>query len=218
MLSDSRNDGDPRINTGIVFRYPKINEFLDILHERKISSFLVTNAQFPECITNLRPICQLYVSIDASTEEGLKKIDRPLFKDYWQRFIDSLKALSEKGQRTVYRLTVVKAWNDDEISRQVDGISCFSSFYANIVSLRYADLVSMGKPDFIEVKGVTFCGDSKASTLTMGNVPWHEEVRGFVKQLVDLLPGYSLASEHEHSNCLLIARDKVCLRIHPRYT
>jgi tRNA wybutosine-synthesizing protein 1 len=75
----------------------------------------VTNAQFPEMITTLRPICQLYVSIDAANEETLKAIDRPLFKDYWPRFIDSLKSLSAKGQRTVYRLTMVKAWNDNEI-------------------------------------------------------------------------------------------------------
>lgn len=27
--------------------YPQINEFVDILHSRNISSFLVTNAQFP---------------------------------------------------------------------------------------------------------------------------------------------------------------------------
>ena len=26
------------------------------------------------------------------------------------------------------------------------------------------------------LQGVTFCGDSKASSLTMKNVPWHEEV------------------------------------------
>jgi len=34
--------------------------------------------------------------VDASTKESLKRIDRPLFKDFWQRFLDSLKALSEK--------------------------------------------------------------------------------------------------------------------------
>lgn len=39
---------------------------------------------------------QLYVSVDASTKASLKKIDRPLFSDFWERFIDSLKALSEK--------------------------------------------------------------------------------------------------------------------------
>ena len=45
---------------------------------------------------NLIPVTQLYVSVDASTKESLKKIDRPLFRDFWPRFLDSLKALSEK--------------------------------------------------------------------------------------------------------------------------
>ena len=33
------------------------------------------------------------------------------------RFIDSLKELDRKNQRTVYRLTLVKGWNADEIER-----------------------------------------------------------------------------------------------------
>jgi tRNA wybutosine-synthesizing protein 1 len=43
----------------------------------------------------------------------------------------------------------------------------------------------------------------------MENVPWHEEVVSFVKKLGDLLPDYEIASEHEHSNCVLIAHRKV---------
>ncbi|XP_015151423.2 S-adenosyl-L-methionine-dependent tRNA 4-demethylwyosine synthase TYW1 isoform X2 [Gallus gallus] len=175
--------------------YPDINRFLRLLHQRGISSFLVTNAQFPEEIRNLEPVTQLYVSVDASTKESLKRIDRPLFKDFWQRFLDSLKALSEKQQRTVYRLTLVKAWNVDELKA-------------------YADLVSLGKPDFIEVKGVTYCGDSSASSLTMANVPWHEEVVHFVQELAQLLPDYGIACEHEHSNCLLIAHKKFKINGH----
>ncbi|XP_060029538.1 S-adenosyl-L-methionine-dependent tRNA 4-demethylwyosine synthase TYW1 isoform X2 [Erinaceus europaeus] len=132
--------------------YPEINQFLKLLHECKISSFLVTNAQFPVEIRNLKPVTQLYVSVDASTKESLKKIDRPLFKDFWQRFLDSLKALVAKG--------------------------------------------------------VTYCGESSASSLTMANVPWHEEVVRFVRELVDLISGYEIACEHEHSNCLLIAHKK----------
>ncbi|XP_054703771.1 S-adenosyl-L-methionine-dependent tRNA 4-demethylwyosine synthase TYW1B isoform X1 [Grus americana] len=169
--------------------YPEINRFVKLLHQRSISSFLVTNAQFPDEIRNLEPVTQLYVSVDASTKESLKRIDRPLFKDFWQRFLDSLKALSEKQQRTVYRLTLVKAWNVDELKA-------------------YADLISLGKPDFIEVKGVTYCGESSASSLTMANVPWHEEVVRFVQELADLIPDYEIACEHEHSNCLLIAHKK----------
>ncbi|XP_063002599.1 S-adenosyl-L-methionine-dependent tRNA 4-demethylwyosine synthase TYW1-like [Elgaria multicarinata webbii] len=169
--------------------YPEINQFLKLLHRRGISSFLVTNAQFPAEIRALEPVTQLYVSVDASTQESLRKIDRPLFKDFWARFLDSLRALAEKRQRTVYRLTLVKAWNVDELKA-------------------YSELVSLGKPDFIEVKGVTYCGESSASSLTMANVPWHEEVRRFVQELADLLPDYEIACEHEHSNCLLVAHKK----------
>lgn len=95
--------------------YPKINAFVKLLHEKGISTFLVTNAQFPDAITALDPVTQLYVSVDASSKASLKKIDRPLFRDFWERFIDSLKALGEKGQRTVYRLTLVKSYNSDDV-------------------------------------------------------------------------------------------------------
>nr|XP_061797636.1 S-adenosyl-L-methionine-dependent tRNA 4-demethylwyosine synthase TYW1-like [Nerophis lumbriciformis] len=169
--------------------YPEINRFVGLLHSQRISSFLVTNAQFPEEIRSLEPVTQLYVSVDASTKESLKKIDRPLFKDFWTRFLDSLKALAEKKQRTVYRLTLVKAWNVEEMTA-------------------YSELIALGQPDFVEVKGVTYCGESSASSLTMANVPWHQEVVAFVQQLVDMLPDYEIACEHEHSNCLLIAHNK----------
>jgi len=169
--------------------YPEINTLIDLLHAKKISTFLVTNAQFPDAIKALKPVTQLYVSVDAGTKDSLKKIDRPLFKDFWQRFLDSLLALEDKGQRTVYRLTLVKSFNTEELEA-------------------YSKLVDLGKPGFIEIKGVTYCGDSKASNLTMANVPWHDEVIGFVQQLVDMLPDYEIASEHEHSNCVLIAHKR----------
>nr|XP_046245829.1 S-adenosyl-L-methionine-dependent tRNA 4-demethylwyosine synthase TYW1 isoform X2 [Scatophagus argus] len=169
--------------------YPEINTFIRLLHSHHISSFLVTNAQFPQEIRSLVPVTQLYVSVDASTKDSLKKIDRPLFKDFWPRFLDSLKALGEKRQRTVYRLTLVKAWNVEEMQA-------------------YSELIALGQPDFVEVKGVTYCGESSASSLTMANVPWHQEVVAFVQQLADMLPQYEIACEHEHSNCLLIAHTK----------
>lgn len=70
-------------------------------------------------------------------------------------------------------------------------------------------------------QGVTYCGESAASSLTMANVPWHEEVVRFVQELVALLPDYEIACEHEHSNCLLIGHKKVrgckqaCARLPP---
>lgn len=59
------------------------------------------------------------------------------------------------------------------------------------------------------VQGVTYCGESSASSLTMANVPWHQEVVAFVQQLAAMLPQYEIACEHEHANCLLIAHTKV---------
>ncbi|KAI3646504.1 hypothetical protein MP228_009432 [Amoeboaphelidium protococcarum] len=172
--------------------YPHINEFVEMLHARRISSFLVTNAQFPEMITNLSPATQLYVSVDAATKESLKKIDRPLFEDFWERFVGSLDAIRDKGQRTVYRLTLVKDYNTEDLSH-------------------YCDLIRRGQPDFIEVKGVTFCGFSASSPIRMSNVPYQHEVVDFVKKLIAELGSdieYEIACEHEHSCSVLVAHKK----------
>jgi len=170
--------------------YPEINKFVDLLHSKKISTFLVTNAQFPDAIKALKPVTQLYVSVDAPTKESLKRIDRPLFKDFWQRYLDSLKALGDKHQRTVYRLTLVKGWNTEDIQQ-------------------YDNLINLGRPDFIEIKGVTYCGESNASSLTMNNVPWHEEVISFVNELQKYVSHeYEVTCEHKHSLCILLAHIK----------
>ncbi|XP_059634575.1 S-adenosyl-L-methionine-dependent tRNA 4-demethylwyosine synthase [Cornus florida] len=168
--------------------YPEINSLVDELHRRRISTFLVTNAQFPEKIKMLKPITQLYVSVDAATKDSLKAIDRPLFGDFWERFIDSLTALREKQQRTVYRLTLVKGWNTEDIDA-------------------YFSLFDIGTPDFVEIKGVTYCGTSATSKLTMENVPWHADVKAFSEALAQKSKGeYEVACEHVHSCCVLLAR------------
>lgn len=175
--------------------YPEINALVDELHRRHISTFLVTNAQFPEKIKMLKPVTQLYVSVDASTKESLKAIDRPLFGDFWERFIDSLRELKDKQQRTVYRLTLVKGWNTEDIDA-------------------YSNLFSIGKPDFVEIKGVTYCGSSATSKLTMENVPWHSDVKAFSEALALRSKGeYEVACEHVHSCCVLLAKtDKFKVR------
>ncbi|CAJ0750899.1 1401_t:CDS:2, partial [Entrophospora sp. SA101] len=128
-------------------------------------------------LVELKPVTQLYVSVDASTKESLKKIDRPLFKDFWERFLDSLDELSRKGQRTDY--------NTEEIEN-------------------YIELIERGRPDFIEVKGVTYCGYSGSSNLTMAN-----EVIEFVEKISQKLGNvYEIAAEHSHSCSILIANTK----------
>ena len=99
--------------------------------------------------------------------------------------------LAAKKQRTVFRLTLVNGWNDAQLGK-------------------YVELVRRGRPDFVEVKGVTFCGDSKASPLTIKHCPYHAEVRAYCAAMVKELgveSGYELASEHAHSNIVLIAHN-----------
>lgn len=175
--------------------YPHINEFVAMLHKERISSFLVCNAQHPDQLAALRPVTQLYVSIDASNADSLRKIDRPLHRDYWQRFLRCLDILKEKRfrMRTVFRLTLVKGFNIDD---EVEG---------------YADLVALGLPCFVEIKGVTYCGTSSAAGvgLTMQNVPFYDEITAFVEALNAALERrgleYGIAAEHAHSCCVLIA-------------
>jgi len=174
--------------------YPRINELVGDLHGRDISTFMVTNAQFPEAIRSLRPVTQLYVSVDAPNKDALEEVDRPLFGDAWERLRESLVILKEKRQRTVARLTLVKGHNADDIGG-------------------YAELIALGEPTLVEVKGVTFCGKSDASDLTMENCPWHHEVVVFCNQLAAALrenhpdcPLYECACSHKHSVSVLIAR------------
>eukprot|EP00967_Tisochrysis_lutea_P106163 scaffold162481_cov23-Tisochrysis_lutea.AAC.1 len=50
------------MQVGEPIMYPEINALVDELHARRISSFLVTNAQFPDAIRNVScasPACWL---------------------------------------------------------------------------------------------------------------------------------------------------------------
>jgi tRNA wybutosine-synthesizing protein 1 len=170
--------------------YPHISRYVELLHSKHISTFMVTNAQFPDRIRDLGPVTQLYLSIDAATKDTLREIDRPLFDDFWERMLASVQELSLKKQRTVFRFTLVQGSNTSQVQE-------------------YADLVGQGRPDFIEVKGVTFCGENNASDITMKSVPYHDEVVAFAQDLCGRLGNnFAVAAEHQHSCCVLIANKR----------
>jgi len=128
--------------TGEPITYPRINEICNDFHRRGISTFLVTNATYPEQIKNLVPITQLYLSVDAPNKVLLKEVDKPLFSDYWERLNQSLTYLSEKKARTCIRVTCIKEMNMTDLQG-------------------WADLINKGSPDFLEVKGYMFIGASR---------------------------------------------------------
>ena len=174
--------------TGEPINYPKINEAIKEFNKKGISTFLVTNAQYPEQIKNLAPVTQLYISLDAPTQDLLKKVDLPLFDDYWERLNQSLEYLKQKKQRTCIRLTMIKDINMDDPEN-------------------YANMIKKGDPDFIEVKAYMFVGMSR-QRLEKSNMPFHEDVVEFSKLLNDHLSDYEIVSEHIPSRVIMFAKKK----------
>jgi tRNA wybutosine-synthesizing protein 1 len=174
--------------TGEPISYPRINEMIDKFHDQDISTFLVTNATFPDQIRDLHPVTQLYISVDAPTKELLYEVDKPLFEDFWERLQASLNYMAEKTFRTCIRLTLIK------------GINMF-------MPEKYAELIMKGDPDFIEVKSYMWVGAS-TQRLVRDNMPLHEETVAFTKELITFLPEYDIVSEHISSRVVMLAKKK----------
>ena len=116
----------------------------------------------------------------------LKHVDLPLFQDYWERLNKSLEYLAEKKQRTCIRLTIIKEINDKNHKE-------------------YANLIHKGNPDFIEVKAYMHVGASK-DRLKKENMPFHEYIIEFTKELLNYLPDYDIVSEHIPSRVIMLAK------------
>lgn len=172
--------------TGEPITYPKMNEMLHEFHKRRISTFIVTNAQFPEAIEALDDVTQLYLSIDAPTKEKLKRIDRPLFKDYWEKMNECLDLLKTRRYRTCIRLTMIKDENMDETEK-------------------YADLIRRGSPDFIELKSYMWVGASQEQ-YEVQNMPYLEDMNVFMDELLEEMPEYEYLSTHPRSRAILLGK------------
>ena len=174
--------------TGEPIVYPRLNELIKIFDEKEISTFLVTNAQYPEQIKNLKEITQLYISLDAPAKELLKEIDKPLFNDYWERLEKSLEYLAKKKGRTAVRVTVIKGVNDKDWDK-------------------WASLIVKGDPDFIEVKAYMHVGASQ-ERLKRENMPLHEDIVKCSNKLKSYLDHYEIVSEHIPSRVVLLVKKK----------
>jgi len=172
--------------TGEPITYPQINEIIKAFHQRGISTFLVTNSQYPEQTKKIENITQLYLSIDAPNKELMKKVDRPLLQDYWERMYECLDVLKTRPYRTCIRLTMIKDENMIEAEN-------------------YAELIRRGEPDFIELKSYMWVGEGR-KLYTHGNMPNMEEIRIFSEELLKNLPEYEYASEHIPSRVILLMK------------
>ena len=166
--------------------YPKIAELIEEAKSRGMTTFIVTNGQFPKRMKDIDPY-QLYLSVDAPTEDIYKKIDQPRYKDFWKRFIDSAEIMGKKNCRKAVRLTIVKGFND-------------------IYPDKYVDIINLTKAEFIEVKAYMHVGFSQ-HRLSKEAMPLHDEVRDFAKLIEKASKGkYKITNESRPSRVVLLER------------
>jgi len=169
--------------------YPKLPElvrFLKSLPETK-SVFVVTNGQEPEMLSKLArsPPTQLYISVNAPNKALFKRINRPVRRDAWPRFVRSLEILSKMKTRRVLRMTMIKGINMD--ASLAEG---------------YADIIRRAKPHFVEVKAYMWIGFSRRR-LGQENMPLHHDVRSFAEKIA-YVTGFSVADEKSDSRVVLL--------------
>jgi len=98
--------------TGEPTLYPKMNRFLELCHERGITTFLVTNGTNPDALRALDPLpTQLYVSVTAPNAEVFRRLTLPAQDDAWERLLESLSIVRGLRTRRVVRHTLVRGWN-----------------------------------------------------------------------------------------------------------
>nr|KXH75502.1 MAG: hypothetical protein AM325_11210 [Candidatus Thorarchaeota archaeon SMTZ1-45] len=167
--------------------YPLLSDLIDEIHQRGMTSFLVTNGTQPDVLSTMSLPTQLYVTLAAADESTYKTLCRPGLRDGWTRILKSQETLQSLSTRTVNRLTMVANRNMHN-------------------ERAYSRLIEIGEPDFIEVKGYMFLGSSRGR-LDQNNVPTHREIYAFSERLA-ALTGYYLLDEQVESRVVLLSRSK----------
>lgn len=172
--------------------YPKLPDLIKYLYTLKNtkSVFLVTNGQEPEMLQRLIDEdalpTQLYLSTNASNKKMFSIINRPRYRDAWERWQKSLELLSEMNTRTVLRMTVIRNFNE-------------SISYVN----EFAELMKKGNPHFIEIKSYMHIGMS-TQRLERSDMLEMDEIRNYSNLLCKSLAGFSIMDESEISRIVVL--------------
>ena len=152
--------------------YPYLKELINLIRQRGMTSFVVSNATRPEVLAEIQPT-QLYLSINAPDEELYRRVCRPT-ADLWPKVLESLEIIKQHRCRSVIRLTLARGLN---MERAED----------------YARIIGRAEPDFVEVKAYMHLGRSR-DRLTREAMPQHAEIMDFTRTLGRAL-GYELEAD-----------------------
>ena len=176
-------DGEPTL-------YPNLADLIKEIKSRDCTVFLVTNGTIPERLKELiekgAEPTNLYISIYGTNSEDYEKICRPFIPDAFEKVKESLKLMKEfKKSRKIFRITAVKNLNMKNPEE-------------------YSELIKMSEPDFVELKGYAWLGESR-KRLKKENVPTMEHLEEFAKEL-EKLTGYSIKEKDDVSRVVLMSK------------
>lgn len=176
--------------------YPKLPSLIRYLSSLKAtkSIFLVTNGQEPQMIKRLSDEdalpTQLYLSTNAADYESFMRINRPRYKDSWERWHRTLNMLSGLDTRTVLRMTLIRGHNDSE--KDIEGFSKM---------IRDADV------HFVEVKSYMHIGRS-TNRLERSDMLEFDEVKRFASEMARKSGNYSIMDESVPSRIVVLQNQK----------
>lgn len=176
--------------------YPQLPELIKYLKQLPAtkSVFLVTNGQEPEMLERLHDEnalpTQLYLSTNAPNEEVFQLVNRPKYKDAWERWNTSLEILSKIDTRTVLRVTLIRGYNDN-----------------NQLIPEYSEIFNHGNIHFIEIKSYMHIGRS-TNRLERSDMLDMSEVRHFADAVIKQSEMYSVMDESEMSRIVVLQNQK----------
>ncbi|MGY5854865.1 MAG: 4-demethylwyosine synthase TYW1 [Candidatus Thorarchaeota archaeon] len=167
--------------------YPLLNDLIEVIEKRGMTSFLVTNGTRPDTIAEMNQPTQLYVTLAAPDEQTYKRLCRPVEKGAWEKLNQTQEVLQSLSGRRTNRLTMVAEENMHN-------------------PRAYANLILQGEPDFVEVKGYMHIGSSRGR-MSRSNAPPHRDIRAFSEKIASLT-GYFIQDEQIESRVVLLSRSK----------
>jgi tRNA wybutosine-synthesizing protein 1 len=184
-LKEAQNPGNVAISlSGDPCCYSKLSELIKEFHKRKMKTFVVTNGTFPEALESLETLpTQLYVSLSSFDKKMMDKVNVPLVKDAWEKYKRTLELFPSLKTRRAIRLTMVKGLN-------------------MISPEKYAELLKIASPNFVEVKSFMSVGFSR-KRLPYSAMPSHEEISEFSQKIADC-SDYKIVDEKKESRVVVL--------------
>ncbi len=174
--------------TGEPTLYPRLGELIKVFHGRGLTTFLVTRGIRPEVLASLEEEpTQLYVSLEAWSEEMYNFFDRPLVSRGWEKTLETLEMLPSFSSPTVLRITLIRGFNMND--KDIRG---------------FAKLIDKASPTYIEPKAYMHVGGS-TGRLSRDNMPSMSEVLDFAEKLA-AETSYKVASYSVPSRVALLTR------------